>query len=106
MYPIIDVYNGGSVSGMIEAMEIAIGMSGPNTKIIPGHGPLSTLDDLKASLAMMRETTAIVREHIKNGETLEETKAAGLPKKWESWAWQFIGTERWIEIVYKSLSRK
>ena len=37
-YPLIDVYNGGSVSGMIEAMEIAIGLAGPNTKVIPGHG--------------------------------------------------------------------
>ena len=38
MYPIIDVYNGGSYSGMIDALEIAIGLSGPNTKVIPGHG--------------------------------------------------------------------
>ena len=36
MYPIIDVYNGGSVSGMIDAMEIAFGMLGPDTKITEG----------------------------------------------------------------------
>lgn len=38
MYPIIDQYNGGSFLGMIEAMGLAIGMAGPDTKVIPGHG--------------------------------------------------------------------
>lgn len=38
MYPIIDHYNGGSFLGMIEAMSLAIGMAGPGTKVIPGHG--------------------------------------------------------------------
>lgn len=37
-YPIIDHYNGGSFLGMIDAMGLAIGMAGPNTKVIPGHG--------------------------------------------------------------------
>ncbi|MDP2379747.1 MAG: MBL fold metallo-hydrolase, partial [Pseudohongiella sp.] len=38
MYPIIDVYNGGSFLGMIAAMELAIELAGPDTKVIPGHG--------------------------------------------------------------------
>ena len=38
MYPIIDQYNGGSFLGMIEAMEVAIEIAGPETKVIPGHG--------------------------------------------------------------------
>ena len=38
-YPVIDVYNGGSLAGTIQALGIAIEMAGPNTKIIPGHGP-------------------------------------------------------------------
>lgn len=38
MYPIIDKFNGGSFLGMIEAMQIAIDIAGPNTKVIPGHG--------------------------------------------------------------------
>ena len=38
MYPIIDHYIGGSFLGMIEAMSLAIGMAGPGTKMILGHG--------------------------------------------------------------------
>ncbi|MFT4860913.1 MAG: cyclase [Pseudohongiellaceae bacterium] len=37
MYPIIEKFNGGSFLGMIEAMEIANGLAGPDTKVIPGH---------------------------------------------------------------------
>lgn len=38
MYPIVDKFNGGSFLGMIEAMQIAIDLAGPETKVIPGHG--------------------------------------------------------------------
>ena len=38
-YPIVDVYNGGTVAGTIAALEKAIGMAGPRTRVIPGHGP-------------------------------------------------------------------
>lgn len=37
-YPLIDVYNGGTLAGTIEALEVAIEMAGPNTQVIPGHG--------------------------------------------------------------------
>src|SRR6266566_594029 len=38
-YPNIDRANGGSLNGMIDGLGVVIGMAGPNTKIIPGHGP-------------------------------------------------------------------
>ena len=37
-YPIVDVYNGGTVAGTIEALETAVAMAGPRTRVIPGHG--------------------------------------------------------------------
>ena len=37
-YPIIDVYNGGSLRGTIAALDKAIDVAGPDTKVIPGHG--------------------------------------------------------------------
>ena len=46
-YPIIDVYNGGTLSGTIEALDLAISLTGPETKIIPGHG--SMWSDVKSS---------------------------------------------------------
>ena len=77
-----------------------------DVKIIPGHGPLSTLDDLKAFHQMLVETVEIVRQRMADGENLDEIKAEGLPDKWQSWGTGFISTDRWIEIIYQSLSRK
>lgn len=37
-YPIIDVYNGGTLAGTIEALDLTISLAGPNTRVIPGHG--------------------------------------------------------------------
>ena len=77
MYPIINVYNGGSVAGMIEAMEIAIGMSGPNTKIIPGHGfGFTDRDGLIEVLAMLVDVRERIRDMILDGMHLDEVLAA------------------------------
>ena len=37
-YPIVDVYNGGTVAGTIAALETAVALAGPGTRVIPGHG--------------------------------------------------------------------
>ncbi len=74
-------------------------------KIIPGHGPLSTADDLKAFHRMLVETTRIVRERLKAGKTLEQIKADGLPDPWKPWGAGFISTDRWLESIVKSLSK-
>ena len=37
-YPIIDKYNGGSLRGTIAALDLAIDLAGPATRVIPGHG--------------------------------------------------------------------
>jgi hypothetical protein len=73
-------------------------------RIIPGHGPISTLDDLKLYRRMLMETTALIRKEMQAGKTLEQLKAAGLPEEWKSWGTGFIKTDRWIETVYKSIS--
>ena len=76
-YPIIDVYNGGSVSGMIEAMEIAIGLAGPNTKVIPGHGfGFTDRDGLIEVQTMLVDLWDKIREMIIEGMQFDEVQAA------------------------------
>ena len=50
-FPFIDINSGGSIDGMIDAVEKVIAQVPPDVKIIPGHGPVSTLDDLRSHLA-------------------------------------------------------
>ncbi len=77
MYPIVDVYNGGSVSGMIKAMDIAIEIAGPNTKVIPGHGfGVADRDSLIEVREMIADLTLTVTEMIAGGMNLEDVMAA------------------------------
>src|SRR5207245_3452841 len=59
-FPFIDVASGGSVQGMIDAMEKATAQLPADVKVIPGHGALSNLDDVRAFVKMLRETSAVV----------------------------------------------
>jgi hypothetical protein len=54
---------------------------------------------------MLVETTAIVRERLRQGKTVEQAKAEGLPEKWKEWGTGFINAERWIETIYTSLKQ-
>ena len=105
-FPNIDLRGGGDVRGYIRNVEDSIKKVPAEAKLIPGHGPLSTIKELKEFRDMLVETSRIVEKEIADGGTLEEIKAAGLPDKWKSWAVPTLGTTRWIEILYQGLSRK
>jgi cyclase len=64
-FPFIDLDSGGSVEGMISAVEKVIATVPPDTRVIPGHGPVSTVADMKAFVAMLKETSARVRAGTK-----------------------------------------
>lgn len=104
-FPFIDIDSGGSIDGMIINIVEVIRRVPANVKIIPGHGALATIDDLKAYQRMLTETTAIIRKQMQAGKTLEQIKAAGLPAEWATWGTGFIKTDRWIETVYNNLTK-
>lgn len=104
-FPNIDLAGGGDVQGFIRNIEQALKTIPPEAKIIPGHGPLSTLEDMKKFHEMLIETTGIVQRGIAAGKNLEQLKADGLPEKWKKWEAPTLNTARWIEIVYASFTR-
>jgi len=75
-YPGVDGGNGGTVKGTIAALDMLIAMAGPNTKIVPGHGVVSTRADLVAFRANTVEAQKRVTELIKQGMTVEQVVAA------------------------------
>ena len=105
-FPNIDLAGGGDVRGYIRNVEDAIRKVPADAKLIPGHGPLSTIKELKEFRAMLVETSGIVEKAIEAGKTLEQIKADGLPDKWKNWAVPTMTTSRWIEILYNGLKRK
>ena len=104
-FPFVDLASGGSVEGMTKNIGTVIAKLPADVKIIPGHGPLSTLDDLKKFHQMLVETSDIVRKQMQAGKNLDEIKAAGLPAKYDALGKGFINTPIWIETIFKSLSK-
>src|SRR5258706_8335911 len=75
-YPNIDRNNGGSLNGLLEGLGMTIALAGPNTKIIPGHGP--TVD--RAAVIAHRDMALVVRDRvaamIKEGKNAQQIIAA------------------------------
>lgn len=105
-FPFVDLASGGSVPGLVGNIGKMIQMIPADAKIIPGHGPVSTIDDLKDYHAMLIDTTLIVRKHMKAGKSLEEIKKAGFPAKYKEAGSGFINTDAWIETIYRSYEMK
>jgi glyoxylase-like metal-dependent hydrolase (beta-lactamase superfamily II) len=104
-FPFVDLESGGSIEGLIKNIGEIIGKIPVDAKLIPGHGPLSTVDDLKSYHRMLQQTTDIVRQKMTAGKTLEQIKSEGLPDEWKPWGTGFIKTDLWIETIYKSLKK-
>ena len=106
MFPFIDLGSGGTIDGMIAAANRALTLSDDDTKIIPGHGPLSSVDDLKEYRNFLTGLRSKVALMITEGKTLDEIQAANLTEKHEAWDGGFISGERIVETVYNDLSGK
>jgi len=103
-FPFVDLESGGSVQGLIKNIADIIPKLPPDVKLIPGHGPISTVDDLKAYHRMLVTTTDIVQQKMKAKKSLDQIKKEGLPEEWKSWGTGFIKTDLWLEIIYRSYS--
>jgi glyoxylase-like metal-dependent hydrolase (beta-lactamase superfamily II) len=99
-FPFVDLDHGGSVDGLVAALDRILEEFPANARVIPGHGPLSTMDDVRTSRDMIVETADIVRGRMAAGKSLEEIQAEGLPESYDPFDWDFISTDTWIETVW------
>ncbi len=103
-FPFIDVESGGSIDGMIDGVEKVISQVPPDVKIIPGHGPVSNLDDVRAYLTMLKATREVVARALKDGKSLDQMKQAKLLAPWKKYSGDFINEDAFLETLYNSLS--
>jgi cyclase len=103
-FPFIDVDSGGSIDGMIDGVEKVIAQVPPDVKVIPGHGSLSNLDDVRAYLKMLKETREVVATALKNHQTLAQMKQAKLLDPWKKYSGDFINQDVFLETLYNSLT--
>ncbi len=105
MYPFIDAGSGGSLDGMIEAVERILRLAGPDTRIISGHGPVIDRDQLGEYHRMLRTVRQRLDEAIARGMNLEAIQAATITAEFdEAWGGGFISSERWVEMLYRARS--
>ena len=108
-YPVIDIASGGSINGMINAVNYVIDnkVVDGNTKIIPGHGPLGNLNELKEFVKMLAGIRDNVLTLVNEGKSLNEVLEAKPGSKYdEKWGKGFIKPDSFIKTVYTDLSRK
>ena len=99
-YPGVDFNNGGSVKGTIEALQALVDMAGPNTKILPGHGVVSTRDDVAAFRDLAVELQKRFTDLIRQGMTLEQVVAAKPTADLDA---QYGSSERLIPAFYNAV---
>ena len=114
-YPVIDLQGGGSINGVIDALNFILDLTIPaekqegGTMVIPGHGRLCD----EADVVEYRDMVTIIRDRIqdmiKKGMTLEQVKAAKPTRDYDPIYGSTTGfwtTDMFVEAAYKSLSTK
>ncbi len=104
-YPFYDIDNGGAVVGLISAVEKLISLSDDATIIIPGHGSISNLAELKEYQNMLVTTSDRVRQLIADGKTLEQAQATNPTAEFDEKFNGFISNEAFVGLLYRDLSK-
>ena len=103
-YPLADVGNGGSLNGLIDGAGIILGLAGPNTKIVPGHGLTMDRAAVMAWKDMMMLVRDRVTEMIRQGKTVNEAVAAHITADFDARTAQPADAgNRFIAQVYAEL---
>jgi glyoxylase-like metal-dependent hydrolase (beta-lactamase superfamily II) len=106
-YPFIDTSGGGTIDGVIAACDQVLGIVTDRTRIIPGHGPLSTKAELQAYRDMLATVSGRIKKMIADGRKLEEiTAASPVTEDYDAkWGKGFIPPHKFREMVAMNLLR-
>jgi len=99
-------WNGGDAESLARNLETLIPQLAPDVKVIPGHGPLLTLDDLKIYHRILTRTIDLVRRQMAAGRKFAEIIAQGLQAEVTSGSNWKIDEEEWLGVVCQSQARK
>jgi len=107
MYPLVDLSTGGSIDGIIAAVERMLATTNSTTKFIPGHGPLGGRADLVSYRNMAKTIRDRVARSISQKKTLDQIVASKPTADFDDkWGKGFLKPEMFVGILYQDLSRK
>jgi glyoxylase-like metal-dependent hydrolase (beta-lactamase superfamily II) len=103
-FPFIDLGSGGSIDGLIAAVDVLLTLGDDNVKIIPGHGGLSDRAALREYRAMLKTIRDRVSQQKKAGRTLAQTLATHPTGQYDAkWGTGRIKPDEFVEFIYRSL---
>ncbi len=103
-FPFIDLNSGGDINGFVKNLNMALFIVDEETRIIPGHGPVTDRETLRAYRDMVDTLRSRVQKALNAGNSLEETLQLGLSKEWDAdFGTGFINSEGIITAIYRSL---
>ena len=105
-FPFVDLDSGGGVRGMIAAIDEVLPQIPPDAKIIPGHGPVSTVADVKKFRNRLDEIVALVARGLKSGKTVEQMQKEKLLAPYEDWNGGLLKADQFIAVVARDLTQR
>ncbi|UTA49327.1 MBL fold metallo-hydrolase [Simiduia sp. 21SJ11W-1] len=103
-YPFIDASSGGKMLGVINAVEAVLAKIDDNTKVIPGHGPLSNKAELRRYHAMLKAVYEQVAPMKQAGKTAAQVIAAKPTAAFDKqWGKGFLTPDQWVGIIYEAI---
>ena len=102
-YPFIDVDNGGSLSGMIDYLEKIVLVIDKDTIVMPGHGEISSISDIKETIEMLKTVKNRILKSIKNNQSLEQIISSNITKDFDKKYNTLLLRDTFIDRAYASL---
>jgi len=104
MYPFIDSSSGGWIRGMVEGVKKGLPLTDSKTRIIPGHGPVGTQEELKAYLTFLETVHERLAKLKAAGKSVEEAVAAAPTKEFDAKLGAgFFKAEQFVRFAYAGL---
>jgi cyclase len=106
LYPFIDTGSGGSIDGMVTALDAVLGRIDDGTKVIPGHGPVGTKADLKKFRDMLATVRDRIRKAIQQGKTQDQVVASKPSAEFDAaWGNGFLKPDAFIAMTYAGMKK-
>jgi glyoxylase-like metal-dependent hydrolase (beta-lactamase superfamily II) len=105
LYPYIDLDGGGTVQGMIAAVALGLSLANDQTRVIPGHGPVTDKAELQRYHDFLVEARDNVQALVDRGLSLEQAIAEQPTAKWdEALGGTWIKPPQFVTFIYNSLT--
>ncbi len=102
-FPYVDVYNGGSASGILAALRQVLQTSPEDQLFVIGHGAPMTMQELGVYVDMLRQTIELVTIAKANGDSLQTIQNNNVLANWSAWQSKLVPTNDWIRMIFETL---